>query len=189
MAPNYSLHSIPVYWFLALAPHAYAVRSFHTSPNTNIHLTNSVSQVGVAKKANNGHWDNTNPRNTSYLEQKVPKEALARYERAEAAHANGMENAPFFIGAVLAGNFAGLDASKYPGNWKYTRSWNYADEDTATLNAYTGVYIGLRVLYNVLYVRTTTLKSSRARSLVWLVSTVSLFVLYFKAANRMLARG
>lgn len=33
-----------------------------------------------------------------------------RYERAEAAHANGMENAPFFIGAVLAGNFAGLDA-------------------------------------------------------------------------------
>ncbi|KAG9200772.1 hypothetical protein G6514_006628 [Epicoccum nigrum] len=149
MAPNYSLHSIPVYWFLALAPHAYA--------------------VGVAKKANNGHWDNTNPRNTSYLEQKVPKEALARYERAEAAHANGMENAPFFIGAVLAGNFAGLDAT--------------------TLNAYTGVYIGLRVLYNVLYVRTTTLKSSRARSLVWLASTVSLFVLYFKAANRMLARG
>lgn len=67
----------------------------------------------MAKQANNGHWDNTNPRNTSYLEGKVPKEALARYERAEAAHLNGMESAPFFIGAVLAGNFAGLEACKY----------------------------------------------------------------------------
>lgn len=25
MAPNYSLHLIPVYWLLALLPHAYAV--------------------------------------------------------------------------------------------------------------------------------------------------------------------
>jgi hypothetical protein len=25
MASNYSFYSIPVYWFLALAPHAYAV--------------------------------------------------------------------------------------------------------------------------------------------------------------------
>ena len=70
----------------------------------------------MAKKANNGHWDNTNPRNTSYLEGKVPKEALARYERAEAAHLNGMESAPFFVGAVLAGNFAGLEACKCSGN-------------------------------------------------------------------------
>lgn len=59
----------------------------------------------------------------------------------------------------------------------------------ATLNAYTGVYVGLRVLYNVLYVRTTTLKSSRARSLVWIAGTLSLFALYFKAASRVLARG
>lgn len=64
-----------------------------------------------------------------------------------------------------------------------------ADEIIATLNAYTGVYVGLRVLYNVLYVRTTTLKSSRARSLVWIAGTLSLFALYFKAANAVLARG
>ncbi|KAL1611303.1 hypothetical protein SLS59_000021 [Nothophoma quercina] len=92
MASNYSFYSIPVYWFLALVPHAYA--------------------VAVAKKANKGFWDNTNPRNTGYLEKNIPKEALAKYERAEAAHANGMENAPYFIGAVLAGNLAGLDACK-----------------------------------------------------------------------------
>ncbi|KAH6620499.1 hypothetical protein C7974DRAFT_378536 [Boeremia exigua] len=88
MPTNYSLYSIPVYWFFSLAPHAYA--------------------ISVAKSANNGVWDNTNPRNTAYLEKNVPKHALERYERAEAAHANGMENAPFFVGAVLAGNFVGL---------------------------------------------------------------------------------
>lgn len=69
-------------------------------------------QVAVARKANKGYWDNTNPRNTGYLEKNVPRDALARYERAEAAHANGMENAPYFIGAVLAGNLAGLPSCK-----------------------------------------------------------------------------
>lgn len=66
----------------------------------------------MARKANNGFWDNTNPRNTGYLQKNLNKDALAKYERAEAAHANGMENAPYFIGAVLAGHIAGLDACK-----------------------------------------------------------------------------
>ncbi|KAF3045416.1 hypothetical protein E8E12_001410 [Didymella heteroderae] len=147
MASNYSFYSIPIYWFLALAPHAYA--------------------VAVAKKANKGYWDNTNPRNTGYLEKNIPKDALAKYERAEAAHANGMENAPYFIGAVLAGNLANLPAS--------------------TMNTYTGAYISMRLIYSVLYINTTTLKNSRARSIVWLASTFALFTLYVKAANKFLA--
>ncbi|KAF9699055.1 hypothetical protein EKO04_002997 [Ascochyta lentis] len=147
MASNYSFYSIPTYWFLALVPHAYA--------------------VAVAKKANKGFWDNTNPRRTGYLEKNIPKDVFAKYERAEAAHTNGMENAPYFIGAVLAGNFAGLDAS--------------------TMNIYTGVYIGLRALYNILYVNTTTLKNSRARSLVWIAGLLTIFTLYIKAANKVLA--
>lgn len=110
MASNYSFYSIPVYWFLALVPHAYAVR-FNPLQTTEYSSIDSW-QVAVAKKANKGFWDNTNPRNTGYLEKNIPKEALAKYERAEAAHANGMENAPYFIGAVLAGNLAGLDACK-----------------------------------------------------------------------------
>ncbi|KAL1656846.1 hypothetical protein SLS61_000642 [Didymella pomorum] len=124
-------------------------------------------QVGIARKANKGFWDNTNPRNTGYLEKNIPKDALAKYERAEAAHANGMENAPYFVGAVLAGNLAGLSAS--------------------TMNTYTGAYIGLRLIYNVLYINTTTLKNSRARSIVWIASTLGLFTLYIKAANKFLA--
>ena len=110
MASNYSFYSIPVYWFLALVPHAYAVR-FNLFQTTEYSSIDSW-QVAVAKKANKGFWDNTNPRNIGYLEKNISKEALAKYERAEAAHANGMENAPYFIGAVLAGNLAGLDACK-----------------------------------------------------------------------------
>ncbi|KAF3034646.1 hypothetical protein E8E11_004952 [Didymella keratinophila] len=147
MASNYSFYSIPVFWFLSLAPHAYA--------------------VSVARKANKGFWDNTNPRNTGYLEKNIPKDALAKYERDEAAHANGMENAPYFIGAVLAGNLAGLPAS--------------------TMNTYTGAYVGLRLIYNLLYTNTTTLKNSRARSIVWIASTLGLFTLYIKAANTFMA--
>ena len=43
----------------------------------------------------------------------TPAALFARYERAEAAHRNGMENAPFFIGAMLAGNWAGLSAGMF----------------------------------------------------------------------------
>lgn len=113
----------------------------------------------------------------------MPKHALAKYERAEAAHANGMENAPYFIGAVLAGNLAGLSACKYVSNCIF----NTSDQPIlATMNMLTGAYIGLRVIYNVLYINTTTLKNSRARSLVWIAGTFTLFTLYFKAANRLL---
>lgn len=55
------------------------------------------------------------------------------------------------------------------------------------MNTYTGAYIGLRLIYNVLYINTTTLKNSRARSIVWIASTLGLFTLYIKAANKFLA--
>jgi uncharacterized MAPEG superfamily protein len=57
----------------------------------------------------------------------------------------------------------------------------------ATMNTYTAVYVGLRVLYNVLYINTTTLKNSRARSMVWIAGLFTLFTLYIKAANKVLA--
>ena len=57
----------------------------------------------------------------------------------------------------------------------------------ATMNTYTGAYIGLRLIYNLLYINTTTLKKSRARSIVWIASTLGLFTLYIKAANKFLA--
>jgi uncharacterized MAPEG superfamily protein len=43
----------------------------------------------------------------------VPAATFATFERAEAAHKNAMENAPFFVGAVVGGNLAGVGAGMF----------------------------------------------------------------------------
>ncbi|KAF1913946.1 hypothetical protein BDU57DRAFT_521060 [Ampelomyces quisqualis] len=58
-----------------------------------------------------------------------------------------MENTPFFIGAVLAGNMAGVGAR--------------------TMDFVSGSYVALRVLYTVLYVRIGSQRLSYLRSLTW----------------------
>lgn len=57
------------------------------------------------------------------------------------------------------------------------------------MNTYIGAYIGLRVLYNVLYINTTTLKISRVHSLVWGLGLFAMFTLYIKAGNKLLANS
>ncbi len=57
------------------------------------------------------------------------------------------------------------------------------------MNTYTAAYLALRALYVVLYIRTTSLKVSALRSLVWFVGTASLFSLYFKAAAKLVAES
>jgi hypothetical protein len=127
MSSNYSLHSIPVYWLVALYPHAYAVRfpSSLSSPSVippSLLLPHPLTtpQQGLFKSATNGQRSNANPRGTSTLShyRKIcPKEVFEKAERAEACHMNSMENAPFFVGAVLAGNFAGLSSGKRASNY------------------------------------------------------------------------
>ncbi|KAH7078953.1 hypothetical protein BKA63DRAFT_254894 [Paraphoma chrysanthemicola] len=94
MTQNYSLYTIPIYWAIALYPHMYAVSLIRTSISYDT-------------------WNMHNPRGqaTAPSYQKLLSAAtFARFERAEAAHANGMENASFFVGAVLAGCMGGVDA-------------------------------------------------------------------------------
>jgi uncharacterized MAPEG superfamily protein len=115
MSPNYSLFSLPLYWIIALWPHGHAASSLPTS-TTPYYITNAKSQVKLIQSANNKYWNNKNPRgaetNATYAKT-VPAATYARFERAEAAHKNAMENAPFFIGAVVAGNMAGVGAGMY----------------------------------------------------------------------------
>jgi uncharacterized MAPEG superfamily protein len=59
--------------------------------------------------------DNANPRGTvinAKIQKAIPANVYARWERAESAHKNLLENSPLFIGAVIIGNFAGLDTCK-----------------------------------------------------------------------------
>lgn len=132
---NLSFSAIPAYWVLTLLPHNYAVT--------------------IMKKANNGRWNNSSPRSSKWdatLRESTPAEVYSRYERAEAAHKNGMENLPIFIGAILAGNIAKLD--------------------TLTLNSFVVVYLCLRVAYTVAYISVTSHRFSFFRSAIWLLSTL-----------------
>ena len=77
----------------------------------------------IFKKGVNGQLDNANPRGASTLEfyrKCCPGPLYAKAERAEACHKNNMENAPFFIGAILAGNLAGLDAGMFHSFLSFT---------------------------------------------------------------------
>jgi hypothetical protein len=125
---NYSLYAIPAYWLIALYPHVYAVR--HITLNIP-HRVSSLPTLGpfcrslallircmqmrLIKSSNNNNWNNHNPHSIDTApayKSCVPTACYARFERAEAAHHNGMENAPFFIGAVVVGNMVGLRACK-----------------------------------------------------------------------------
>ncbi|KAF2198949.1 hypothetical protein GQ43DRAFT_377403 [Delitschia confertaspora ATCC 74209] len=145
MSVNYSLFGVPVYWLYALAPHMYG--------------------VNIIKKARNGKWDNTNPRGgnaASDIQKSVPKDVFARYERCEGAHKNSMENAPFFMCAMLVGNVVGLPAN--------------------TMNTAAAAYMGLRIAHTLLYINVTSQKYSYLRTLVYTISTIVLQRLFFQAA-------
>lgn len=85
--PNYDLLAVPAMWLTAIAPHSWA--------------------IGYIKKHNKGRFDNANSKTQAFgakLQANVPADVLARFERAEAAHRNGLENLPLFAVGVLAAN-------------------------------------------------------------------------------------
>ncbi|KAI1842967.1 hypothetical protein JX265_001681 [Neoarthrinium moseri] len=116
----------------------------------------------LIKGATNGRWNNANPTGSAWkteMQRSVPADVLAQFERAEAAHRNGFENLPLFAAAVLSGHVAGLDRG--------------------TLDTHAAAYLALRVLFTVLYINTSKLKTSYLRSLVWTAGVgicISLFV-------------
>lgn len=91
---NYSIYTIPFYYFMAILPHSYA--------------------ISLVRGANSGKWDNSNPRSTnlhSSIQKSVPAVTFGRYERAEACHKNCELNFAPFAAAVILGNVAKLPAT------------------------------------------------------------------------------
>ncbi|OCK78389.1 hypothetical protein K432DRAFT_383901 [Lepidopterella palustris CBS 459.81] len=145
MAPNWSIYTIPAYYILGFIPHVYGTK--------------------IISKANNGYFDNVNPHGVLTIEsyKRLPKDVFTRYERAEAAHRNIMENMSLFVAAVILGNVAKIEPE--------------------ILNTIVGGNLAIRVLYTVLYIRTTKAEYSYLRSLVWMSSVASLMYLVVKAGN------
>jgi uncharacterized MAPEG superfamily protein len=144
MTTNLSFFAVPVFWLLTMLPHTYAVL--------------------IVASTNNGRWNNASPRSSTWdetLRKSTPKEIYARYERAEAAHKNGMENLPIFIGAILAGNFANLE--------------------TRTLNLFVVLFLLLRILYVIFYISISSVRLSYLRSTVWFVGAALCMGIFVKA--------
>ncbi|MCJ1281201.1 hypothetical protein MMC26_000519 [Xylographa opegraphella] len=151
MPTNYSIYAIPAFWLLSLLPHNYAVYTITA--------------------ANNGKWDNANPRSSAWdkqLQATVPAACYERYERAEAAHKNGMENLALFATAIVLGNMAALDVGK--------------------LNSVAAEVLALRALYNVVYVTVGDARMSFARTAIWAVSVGCCFYLIVQAGHVLAVR-
>lgn len=148
LGSNLSLYAIPAYYLITLFPHSYAIRT--------------------VTRANNGRWDNANPRSSNWtetLQKTLPAHVYARYERAEAAHKNGMENLPLFATAITLGNLAKLS--------------------NGTLNGIAFAYLLSRVVYTFIYINVDKRKLSFARSATWGVGTMMCLSLIVMAANKL----
>ena len=149
---NYSIYAIPAYYILSMLPHNYALI--------------------IIKAANNGRWDNSNPRSPAWhekIQKSTPAEIFGRYERAEGAHKNGMENMAIFCTTIVLGNLAQLPAS--------------------TLNTVAGLYLALRVIYTVAYIYIGSSKYSYARSGIWAGTIALCFYQIIRAANVFASRS
>jgi len=82
---------------------------------------------------------------------------------------NGNAILPLWIGAVLAGNFAGIS--------------------NHTLNVASAIFIALRVSYNYIYTNATTAAASRLRTIVWLLSMGVPLYLLVKSGNIVRSKG
>jgi uncharacterized MAPEG superfamily protein len=146
---NPSILAIPAYYILSVAPHSYALT--------------------VATQGKLENFDNRNPRSSDLkakLKQRLPAETFARYERAEACHANGMENMPLFTAAVILGNLAALKKEGLDG-----------------MTGFASTFLAIRLAYTAVYLNTNTQGPTLLRSGLWAAGFGLCFRVLFKAAK------
>ncbi|KAK6076217.1 hypothetical protein SCUP234_07385 [Seiridium cupressi] len=155
---NYPLLAIPAYYVFSLVPHAYA---------------------GSLLASNGYRVDNANPKaslSPSAVKGKVPDAVFQKYQRAENAQSNNMEQLPLFITAVLASIIA--EKATLQGFGERVR-----EEDFTGLTTFVGAWFAVRTVYNVLYIQTEDTSKSFFRSLSWAAgSGLSIYQIY-KAAQ------
>ncbi|KAF3806281.1 hypothetical protein GCG54_00006043 [Colletotrichum gloeosporioides] len=113
-------------------------------------------------------YDVANPRKLNDVvaaDEKLNKIIKARIFRAEAAAANGFETLGLYAAGVVAANVAGVDP-------RFVNTISFS-------------YIGLRILYNIVYIRLQDNRNwAPVRSLSWILSIACTFTLYFTAASK-----
>lgn len=146
---NYSILAIPAYYALSVLPHSYAVY--------------------LASQGNLSQFDNRNPHGSGQdaaIKQRLGDEGYGRYERAEAAHKNLLENLPLFASGVVLGNMAGFSRDGFTG-----------------MHGFAASYLAVRALYALVYVNNTTQALGFLRTGLWAASVGLCVNIFVKAAN------
>ncbi|KAF9446689.1 hypothetical protein P691DRAFT_732772 [Macrolepiota fuliginosa MF-IS2] len=115
-------------------------------------------------------YDNVQPRSNTakFSENKnISPRLAAKVQRMEGAHLNGNEAFPLWTAAILAANIAGLD--------------------NALMNKVSLAYIGLRVLFNQVYINQETVGTSWFRTAVFFASNLMPMTLLIRAAQKLAA--
>jgi uncharacterized MAPEG superfamily protein len=121
---------------------------------------------------NNWKWDNASPRsanNKTQCSNSVAASIYRKYERCRAAHDNMLENMAFVIGGILSGVICKLDAT-----------W---------MNNMCAIYLLSRILYALSYIMTSSQRWSPLRTVWYLVGSIVVLAMYWKAGWRLVEAG
>jgi len=155
---KYSLLSIPAYYVFSIIPHAY---------------TNSLLSANGYKP------NNANPKaslSPSAVQGKVPDAVFQKYQRAENAQSNNMEQLPLYVAAILASIIAERSTA---GGLGITA----IGQETTGLTTFIASWFAVRTLYNIAYVQISDHTTSFFRSTMWAVGSGLAGYQIYKAAQ------
>jgi uncharacterized MAPEG superfamily protein len=157
MSPNYPLLSIPAYYVFSIIPHIYAssILAGAGYKTNNANPKASLSPDNVKGKVPDAVYVFPSISVPRSLRINV-KRSFQKYQRAENAQSNNIEQMPLFAVAVLASiiaertTAAGLSGGKETG-----------------VTTFIGVWFALRAMYGVAYVQIADHSTSFVRSLLY----------------------
>ncbi|KAF1840142.1 uncharacterized protein K460DRAFT_322479 [Cucurbitaria berberidis CBS 394.84] len=154
---NYPLLAIPAYYVFSLAPHMYA---------------------GSLLASNGYKINNANPKaslSPSAVKGKVPDAVFQKYQRAENAQSNNIEQFPIFAVAILASIVAERTTATGLGR-------EVVSGDATGLSTFVGLWFVVRTLYTVAYVQISDHATSFIRSSLWAIGSGLAVWQVYKAA-------
>ncbi|EDU39843.1 MAPEG domain containing protein [Pyrenophora tritici-repentis] len=154
---KYPLLAIPAYYVFSVVPHVYA--------------SGLLARHGYK-------MNNANPKaslSPENVKGKVPDEVFQKYQRAENAQSNNMEQMPLFAAAVLASLIAERTTATGIGR-------EVMSGDATGLTTFISAWFAVRTLYVVSYVQLSEAPKSAIRSVLWATGSGLAFYQFYKAA-------
>ncbi|EAT83918.1 hypothetical protein HBH56_157390 [Parastagonospora nodorum] len=143
---NYHLLAIPAYYIFSIAPHIYA-QSILTASGYKVNNANPKASLSPDS-----------------VKGKVPDAVFQKYQRAENAQSNNIEQMPLFAVAILASIMA--ERSTVTGLGRAV-----VDGDATGLTTFVAAWFAVRAAYDVAYVAIADHEKSFIRSTLYAVGS------------------